>query len=85
MANNRITLKQFYDEFIPFVETMSEIKTDLGNINKKLTGYCTDNKSDHKDMNKDIKSKISTKAFAGWLGSLSVIVSIILVLIGLIK
>ena len=84
-SNNKITLKQFYDEFIPFVETMSEIKTDLKNINKKLTAYCGDNTSDHKDMNKKIDCKISVKAFGAWLGSLSIIISIILILIGFIK
>ena len=84
-SNNRITLKQFYDEFIPYIEIVSAIKKDVENINKKLTTYCSENNKDHDKYEKKLDSKISIKAFGAWLGSLSIIIGVILSLIGFIK
>ncbi len=85
MTNSKITLKQFYDEFIPYIEIVSKIEAKVNNIDSKLTSYCTDNRTDHKDIYGRIDNKISSRAFGAWLGSTVGIISIILVLIGFIR
>ena len=85
MTNSKITLKQFYDEFIPYIEIVSKIEAKVNNIDSKLTSYCTDNRTDHTDIREKLDGKISSKAFGAWLGSTVGIITIILVLIGFVR
>ena len=77
-----ITLRQFYDEFIPYIEVVSEIKADTKNINKKLTAYCTNNDTAHNRIAARLDGKISAKAFGAWLGSLFTLFTILAILVG---
>lgn len=83
--NNRPTFKQLYDEIIPMKEDITEVKTLLQSHLRFCENQIRENKEEHKSTANSLKSKISIKAFSAWLGSLSIIISIILILIGYVK
>ena len=88
-GNNKATVQKLYDVIIPIVEDVAAIKTDIVTIKAQLINVThgvdlSGIQSDIKDIKDDMKSKISTKAFAAWLGSLSVIIGIIITIISFI-
>jgi len=70
--NNKATVQKLYDEIIPIVKDISAHTTELTGIKKVIEGIQT-----------DMKSKISIKAFIGWLTALSVSIGIIVTIISL--
>jgi len=88
-GNNKATVQKLYDVIIPIVEDVSAIKTDMITVKAQLINVThgvdlSVIRSDIKDIKDDMKSKISSKAFAAWLGSLSVIIGIIITIISFI-
>lgn len=73
------------EKISPMKVDIAGIKKDVENISNKLTDYCTNNRNDHRDLYGKLDSKVSTKAFGAWLGSLCTIITIILLLIGFIR
>ena len=88
-GNNKATVQKLYDEIIPIVKDVATATADLLTIKEQLKNVAhvidlSDIQLDIKDIKDDMKSKISTKAFAAWLGSLSVIIGIIITIISFI-
>ncbi len=88
-GNNKATIQKLYDEIIPIVKDSAANTADLLTIKEQLKNVVhvvdlSDIQSDIKEIKDDMKSKISTKAFAAWLGSLSLIIGIIITIISLI-
>lgn len=72
-GNNKATVQKLYDEIIPIVKDIAAHTVDLVDIKKDI-----------ESIQEDMSSKISVKAFAAWLGSLSVIIGIIITIMSLI-
>ena len=72
-GNNKATVQKLYDEIIPIVKDIAAHTVELVDIKKDI-----------ESIQKDMSSKISVKAFAAWLGSLSVIIGIIITIISFI-
>lgn len=70
MAENKVTVQKLYDEIMPIVKRIAEHTIELVNI-----------KDDLATIKIDMKSKISIKAFATWLGILTGIITIITTLL----
>jgi len=68
--NGKATVQKLYDEIIPIVKDIAIQKTDIHSI-----------KDDIKEIKTDMRSKISIKAFASWLGVLTGIITIITTLL----
>ena len=88
-GNNKATIQKLYDVIIPIVEDVAAIKTDIVTIKAQLINVThgvdlSGIQLDIKEIKDDMKSKISSKAFAAWLGSLSVIIGIIITIISFI-
>ena len=72
-GNNKATVQKLYDEIIPIVKDIAAHTVELGDIKKDI-----------ESIQEDMSSKISVKAFAAWLGSLSVIIGIVLTILAVI-
>ena len=72
-GNNKATVQKLYDEIIPIVKDIAAHTVELVDIKKDI-----------ESIQEDMSSKISVKAFAAWLGSLSVIIGIIITIISFI-
>ena len=72
-GNNKATVQKLYDEIIPIVKDIAAHTVELVDIKKDI-----------ESIQEDMGSKISVKAFAAWLGSLSVIIGIIITIISFI-
>ena len=86
---SKITVQKLYDELIPMIKDIATTAADLLTIKEQLSNVVhiidlSDIKSDIKDIKDDMKHKISSRAFAVWLGSLSLIIGIIITIISLI-
>jgi len=77
MKNNntkeKATIQKLYDEIIPIVKDISVHTCELVDIKKDIENIQT-----------DMKSKISIKAFSAWLGSLMVIVGIVITILSIV-
>jgi hypothetical protein len=71
--NNRITIKQLYDEVIPLLTDIATQKVKIENIQSEV-----------KEIKYDMKCKMSIKAFGAWIGTLSAIIAIVITIISLI-
>jgi len=71
MKNNntkeKATIQKLYDEIIPIVKDIAIHTVELVDIKKDI-----------ENIQFDMKSKISIKAFISWLTSLSIVVGIII-------
>ena len=65
-TNSKATIQKLYDEILPIVKDIAIHTTELVDIKKDI-----------EEIQVDMKSKISIKAFASWLTALSVVVGII--------
>ena len=68
--NNKATVQKLYDEIIPIVKIISGQTVELKGIKDEL-----------KSIKDDMTSKISIRAFASWLTSLSIVIGIIITII----
>ena len=65
--NGKATIQKLYDEIIPIVKDIAIHTVELVDIKKDI-----------ENIQFDMKSKISIKAFISWLTSLSIVVGIII-------
>ena len=65
--NGKATVQKLYDEIIPIVKDIAIHTVELVDIKKDI-----------ENIQIDMKSKISIKAFVSWLTSLSIVVGIII-------
>ena len=65
--NGKATIQKLYDEIIPIVKDIAIHTVELVDIKKDI-----------ENIQIDMKSKISIKAFISWLTSLSIVVGIII-------
>ena len=65
--NGKATVQKLYDEIIPIVKEIAIHTVELVDIKKDI-----------ENIQIDMKSKISIRAFVSWLTSLSIVVGIII-------
>jgi len=70
--NGKATIQKLYDEIIPIVKDIAIHTVELVDIKKDI-----------ENIQFDMKSKISIKAFISWLTSLSIVVGIIITVIAM--
>ena len=70
--NGKATIQKLYDEIIPIVKDIAIHTVELVDIKKDI-----------ENIQFDMKSKISIKAFISWLTSLSIVVGIIITIIAM--
>ncbi|HUV84168.1 MAG TPA: hypothetical protein VMV86_00580 [Methanosarcinales archaeon] len=70
--NGKATIQKLYDEIIPIVKDIAIHTVELVDIKKDIENIQT-----------DMKSKISIRAFVSWLTSLSIVVGIIITVIAM--
>jgi len=70
--NGKATVQKLYDEIIPLIKGISEHTVKIEDI-----------EDDIGDIKKDMKCKISIKAFASWLTTVSIVVGIIITILAL--
>jgi len=71
-SNGKISLQKLYDEIMPIIKDTAEHTVKIENMEEIL-----------KEIKEDIKSKVSIKAFATWLTSLSIVVGIIVTILSI--
>ena len=70
--NGKATVQKLYDEIIPIVKDIAIHTVELVDIKKDI-----------ENIQIDMKSKISIKAFISWLTSLSIVVGIIITIMAI--
>jgi len=65
--NGKATVQKLYDEIIPIVREIAVHTVELVDIKKDI-----------ENIQIDMKSKISIRAFVSWLTSLSIVIGIII-------
>jgi len=70
--NGKATVQKLYDEIIPIVKDIAIHTVELVDIKKDI-----------ENIQIDMKSKISIKAFVSWLTSLSIVVGIIITIMAI--
>ena len=65
--NGKATVQKLYDEIIPIVKEIAIHTVELVDIKKDI-----------ENIQIDMKSKISIRAFVSWLTSLSIVIGIII-------
>jgi peptidoglycan hydrolase CwlO-like protein len=72
--NGKVSTKQLYDEIMPIVRDIAQHTTEITNMKENIKSI----KDNIDDCN---KSFVSRPAFFGWLGALSVVISIAIILL----
>ena len=70
--NGKATVQKLYDEIIPIVKEIAIHTVELVDIKKDI-----------ENIQIDMKSKISIKAFVSWLTSLSIVIGIIITIMAI--
>ena len=70
--NGKATVQKLYDEIIPIVKDIAIHTVELVDIKKDIENIQT-----------DMKSKISIRAFVSWLTSLSIVIGIIITIMAI--
>ena len=70
--NGKATVQKLYDEIIPIIKDIAIHTVELVDIKKDI-----------ENIQIDMKSKISIKAFVSWLTSLSIVIGIIITIMAI--
>jgi len=70
--NGKATVQKLYDEIIPIVKEIAIHTVELVDIKKDI-----------ENIQIDMKSKISIRAFVSWLTSLSIVIGIIITIMAI--